>query len=63
MTHKLSILDADLEKAEAKLREANSQKEEGEQSRSTAESLSRKIQLLEDELDNAEKNVKETTEK
>ena len=36
---------------------------EGEHSKSTSDSLLRKVQLLEEELDAAEKNVKETVEK
>ncbi len=36
---------------------------EGESSRTTSENLTRKVQLLEEELDVAEKNVKETVEK
>jgi tropomyosin len=36
---------------------------EGESSKMTNEGLIRKIQLLEEELDAAEKNVKETVEK
>lgn len=63
LTHKLSILDADLEKAEARLHESKAAQEEGEHSKSTNEGLMRKVQLLEEELDAAEKNVKETMEK
>lgn len=63
LQHKLSVLDAELEKTETKLVEAKSANAEGEHNRSTADNLSRKIQLLEDELDTAEKNVKETMEK
>lgn len=63
LSHKLSLLDADLEKTEAKLAELKSAQEEGETSRTTNEGLNRKIQLLEEELDAAEKNVKETVEK
>ena len=37
--------------------------EEGDSAKSTAENLQRKIQILEEELDNAEKNLKETVEK
>lgn len=63
LQHKLSILDAELEKAEAKLAESKVAQEEGEHSKTTNEGLIRKIQLLEEELDAAEKNVKETVEK
>ena len=63
LQHRLSTLDGDLEKAEAKLAELKSAHEEGETSKTTNEGLVRKIQLLEEELDAAEKNVKETMEK
>jgi chromosome segregation ATPase len=63
LTHKLNILDGDLEKAESKVTELKSAQQEGEHSKSTNEGLLRKIQLLEEELDAAEKNVKETVEK
>ncbi|KAF8920839.1 tropomyosin [Mucidula mucida] len=61
--HKLGVLDGELEKTEAKLAEYKAAQEEGEHSKTTNEGLLRKIQLLEEELDNAEKNVKETVEK
>lgn len=63
LNHKLGVLDGQLEAAEAKLAEAKTAKEEGELSKTTNEGLQRKIQLLEDELDAAERNAKETTEK
>ena len=63
LNHKLSVMDADLEKAEGKLTEAKAAQLEGESSKSVNEGLQRKIQLLEEELDAAEKNVKETVEK
>lgn len=56
-------MDTDLEKAESKLADAKHAHEEGDSARSTAENLQRKIQILEEELDNAEKNLKETVEK
>lgn len=63
LTHNLAILDANLEKAEAKLHDSKAAQEEGEHSKTSNEALTRKIQLLEEELDAAEKNVKETMEK
>ena len=63
LQHKLSVLEGELEKAEAKIADHKVAREEGESNRSTADNLTRKIQLLEDELDTAEKNVKETMEK
>lgn len=61
--HKLSVIDADLEKTEAKLSEYKELSEQGQNSQVTNESLTRKVQLLEEELDAAEKNLKETVEK
>jgi len=63
LQHRLGILDAELEKAEAKVADSKAAREEGEHSKMTNEGLVRKIQLLEEELDAAEKNVKETVEK
>jgi tropomyosin len=63
LNHKLSQLDADLEKAEHSVADSKVARDEGENSRTMNETLTRKIQLLEEELDAAEKNVKETVEK
>jgi hypothetical protein len=61
--HKLSVIEADLGKAEEKLTDAKHARDENESSKTTNEGLSRKIQLLEEELDNAEKNLKDTVER
>lgn len=63
LSHKVSLLEADLEKTEAQLVEAKAHHEEGETHKGANESLNRKIQLLEEELDTAEKNLKDTVEK
>jgi len=63
LNHKLNVAEADLEKAEAKVADAKIVHEQGEMSKGTADNLSRKVQLLEEELDTAEKNVKDTMEK
>jgi len=63
LVHRLSLLEAENEKLEEKLKEYKSSSLESEHSKTTAENLVRKVQLLEEELDNAEKNVKETVEK
>lgn len=63
LQHKLSVIDADLEKAESQLQQSKASQADGEHSKSDNEALTRKIQLLEEELDAAEKNVKETMEK
>ena len=59
----MSLLETDLEKTEAKLTEAKAHHEEGETHKGANESLNRKLQVLEEELDVAEKNRKETTDK
>ena len=63
LQHKISVLDADLEKAEGKLSDLKSAQEDGEQSKTANEGLQRKIQLLEEELDAADKNLKEAMDK
>ncbi|KAJ7181079.1 tropomyosin [Mycena filopes] len=60
---KLEKLDSDLAKAESIIQDSKADREVGEMSKMTNEGLVRKIQLLEEELDAAEKNVKETVEK
>lgn len=56
-------MDADLEKAETKLADAKAAQQEGDQSKTISEGLQRKIQLLEEELDAADKNLKDAMEK
>jgi tropomyosin len=63
LAHKLSVLEGDLEKAENKNAELKKSSGDVDSSRATADGLQRKIQLLEEELDAAEKNVKDTVEK
>ena len=63
LTHKLDLCNDQLEKAETELEKYKKTSLEGEQSKTTNEGLVRKVQLLEEELDAAEKNVKETVEK
>lgn len=59
----IARVDAELQATEERLAQAKSAQEDGEHSKTTNDSLARKIVLLEEELDAAEKNVKETTEK
>lgn len=58
---RLSLLEAELAKAEAKLGELK--RDDHDPGTSISDSMQRKVQLLEDELDAAEKNVKDTVEK
>jgi len=63
LNHKLELATKQLEDLEAQLDIFKKASLEGEQSKTTSEGLVRKVQLLEEELDAAEKNVKETVEK
>jgi len=63
LQHKLGLLEAELDKAEAKLGDLKHAAEDSEAGKSSNEALNRKVQLLEEELDASEKNVKETVEK
>ncbi|KAI9440461.1 tropomyosin [Lactarius indigo] len=63
LQHRIGVLDGELEKTEGKLAETKLAAADGESSKTTSEGLVRKVQLLEEELDTAEKNVKETMEK
>lgn len=63
LTHRGSNLEADVERAEARLLESKNAKEDGESHKSQNDTLMRKIALLEGELDAAEKALRETTDK
>lgn len=63
LQHKLAVTEEQLEKSEAKITDLKSAHEDGEASKTQNEALNRKIQLLEEELDAADKNLKETMDK
>jgi tropomyosin len=63
LQHQLGVRDSEIEKLEGHVSTAKQAKELGDASRTESENLQRKIQLLEEELDQAEKNAKETVEK
>ena len=63
LNHRLSLLDTEVDKYEARLSEAKGMKDHAESGQLLNENLSRKVQLLEEELDAAEKNNKDTVEK
>ncbi|KAG8903554.1 tropomyosin [Tulasnella sp. 417] len=63
LTHKLGVMEGDLDKAETKLADLKKADADGEAGRSTNDALSRKVALLEEELDTAEKTTKETVDK
>jgi len=63
LTHKLGVIEGDLEKAESKLSDLKNASEDSETRKSTNEGLQRKVQLLEEELDAADQNLKDNLEK
>jgi tropomyosin len=63
LQHKLQLSETGLENAENQIKELKTASAEGESHKTTGENLTRKVQLLEEELDKAEKDLKETTEK
>ena len=63
LTHKLQLAHDELEKIEAELKKRKQESLDDEQSKTAKDGLARKVELLEEELDAAEKNHKETVEK
>lgn len=63
LEHQVQVLEAQLEDTEAKLTSHKEVAEAGETSRGQAESLTKKVNQLEEELDAAETNLRDVTEK
>jgi tropomyosin, fungi type len=63
LTRRLQVAEGDLEKLEGEVGVAKKKVLDGAQNQTTTENLQRKVQLLEEELDAAERNTKETVEK
>ena len=63
LTHKNSVLEAEVEKLESGIKEAKSAAEEGSHAGSQNESLTRRLQLLEEEAEQADRNLRETNDK
>jgi tropomyosin, fungi type len=63
LTHRLGLAETNVETLEQKLAQLKSKSDEEGVGRSANDNLVRKVQLLEEELDTAEKNAKETVEK
>jgi len=63
LTHKNTLLEADVEKLEKSLHDAKSMVEDGAAHGSANETLQRKVQLLEEEAETTEKQLRETNEK
>ncbi|KAF3916731.1 Tropomyosin-1 [Dactylellina cionopaga] len=62
-THKNTQLEADIEKLEKALADAKKEALEGAQHGTTSDNLQRKVQILEEEAEVTEKQLKETIEK
>lgn len=60
---RLQRAEEDLEKADVRMAAAKVDLDEGENTKTVGETLMRKVSLLETELDSAESNLRETTEK
>jgi tropomyosin len=63
LSHKNQVLETDLEKAEAQVKELKVAADEGGTAATTNESLTRKLQVLEEEAEQADRNLRETNEK
>ena len=63
LNHQKQLLETEVEKLEANLKDAKSLADESQHHGTQNEALTRRLQLLEDEAEEADKNVRETNEK
>lgn len=63
LTHKNNLLETEVEKLESGIKEAKAVAEEGSQHGTQNETLQRRLQLLEEEAEEADKNLRETNDK
>lgn len=63
LSHKNGVLESELEKLEGGLKDAKAAVDESAQHGTQAESLQRRLQVLEEEAEEADKKMRETTEK
>ena len=63
LTHRVEVLEGQAEEQDTVVQRAKQQELEGHAHTGNAVALTRKVAMLEDELDAAEKNAKETIEK
>jgi len=63
LNHRLTRSDAEIEELETQIKDLKQKLSISGDATSTNEGLTRKVQLLEEELDACEKNLRETTEK
>lgn len=63
LTHKNKVLETEVEKLEGGIKDAKAAADESSQHGTQNENLQRKLQLLEEEAEEADKNLRETNEK
>lgn len=63
LSHKNQVLETELEKLEGGLKDAKAAVDESAQHGTQNESLQRKLQVLEEEAEEADKKLRETTDK
>lgn len=63
LTHKNQVLEGEVEKLESGIKDAKATADESAQHGSQNEALQRKLQLLEEEAEKADKEMRETNEK
>lgn len=63
LTHKNSQLESEVEKLETSVKEHKGEKDEGSAALTQNETLQRRLQLLEEEAEEADKNLRETNDK
>ena len=63
LSHKNQLLEAEVDKLETGIKEAKAAAEESGQHGTQNESLQRRLQLLEEEAEESDKNIRETNEK
>jgi len=63
LQHKNGLLEAEVEKLETEIKNHKGAAEEGQQHGSQNEALQRRLQLLEEEAEEADKNLRETNDK
>lgn len=63
LSHKNSVLESEVDKLETQVKELKSAAEDGAQTGTQNETLTRRLQLLEEEAEEADKTLRETNEK
>ena len=63
LTHKNGLLEKDVEKLETSMKDAKAQADESVQHGTQNETLQRKVQMLEEEAEEADRNLRELNER